>query len=400
MQGLPLDEQTVTNVYIYVCDSLRYDERPPEVCNRGMTVPTIAQGLCTPPSMASLVTGRYPPNHGIEWFGHTLDDTGRSLFDIEGIESGFTSMWDDAALDAVVGSPPKRTLNDVTEPFLIVEHDHGGHVNYPGYRDISPAHMLRDHLTSDTLREQYRAGIGDSVDRFYERLRELARNDLRDETLVIFTSDHGELLDERGGFVGHRLPACPALMEVPTVFMHPALPTGIVEDGYIRHVDVLPSVSQVLTGEPIAGDGNSVIERSPTTPRSYTHVAVRAPPAWRDTTLLSHFDPLYTGSLIWQGSGGHFINNSGRLRSALTAYCEATETTGSLSAHFQASQPLVDRYQAFHRELKGTTVYREPTMSDATAKAFAASIRQGMTIEPPPPVSESTKATLQALGYR
>lgn len=400
MQGFPLDELTVTNVYIYVCDSLRFDERPAEVCKRGVTIPTIAQGLCTPPSMASLVTGRYPPHHGIEWFGHTLDDTVPTLFDIGGMETGFISMWDDAALAAVVGSPSERTLSDATEPFLIVEHDHGGHVNYPDYRDISPAHMLRDHLTSDTLREQYRAGIHDSIDRFHERLRVLAENDLREETLVIFTSDHGELLDERGGFVGHQLPACPALVEVPTVFIHPALPTGLIEDDYIRHVDIFPTVSQLLTGKSVTGDGVSIIDRPTGRPRSYTHVAVRAPPAWRDSMLLSYLDPLYTGSFIWEGTGGYFVNTSGYLRSALTAYCEATEATGSLSAHYHASRPLSDRYQAFHRELTSDTVCRDPTVGRDTAKTFAASIRQGMAVEPPSAVSASTKETLRALGYR
>lgn len=400
MRGLSLDDATITNVYIFVCDSLRFDECPAEVCRRGVTVPTIAQGLCTPPSMASLVTGQYPPRHGVEWFGHTLADTPPSLFDIEDIETGFTSMWDDETLAAVVGSPPDRTLSDVTEPFLLVEHDHGGHVNYPDYRDMSPAQMLRDHVDSKTIRTQYRAGIRDSVNRFQQRLRTLTQSNVLAETLVIFTSDHGELLDERGGFIGHQLPACPTLAEVPTVFMHPALPTGTVADGYLRHVDILPTVSQLLTGEPITGDGSSIIDQSTTTPRSYTHVAVRAPPAWRESAVRSHFDPLYTGSIIWQGTGGYFINNSGRLRCALTAYCEATETTGSLSAHYHASRSLFDRYQAFHRELAGDTTFQDPSLSRTTATTIADTIRQGRTIDTPRSVSESTKTTLRALGYR
>lgn len=395
-----IDDETLTNVYLFVCDSLRLDTLPPSIRQRGLMVPTIAQGLCTPPSLASLVTGRYPPRHGVEWFGQTLDETRSSLFEIEGIETGFTSMWDDAALADVVGTPPVRTLSDVSEPFLLVEHDHGGHVNYPGYRELSPKRMLRDHIDGTTLRDQYQAGVRESVERFHTRLRTLAHKNLLAETLVIFTSDHGEVLDERGGFVGHRLPACPELCEVPTVFIHPALPGGAVEDGYIRHVDLFPSMHRLLTGDAVPADGVSLVDRSTTTPRSYTHVAVRAPASWRDSAVLSYLDPLYTGSIVWQGDGGYFFNESGRLRSALTAYFEAAESTGSLSAHYHANRPLFDRYQAFHGEIRGNTVLREPTISCTTAQDVATTIRQGMTIDDPHSLSAATETTLRALGYR
>lgn len=391
---------TVTNVYLFVCDSLRLDALPERVKERGLTVPTITHGLCTPPSLASLVTGRYPPQHGVEWFGHTLSEPIPSLFDIEGIETGFTSMWDDAALDAVVGNPSTRTLSDITAPFLLIEHDHGGHVNYPGYRELPPKQMLRDHIDVGTVEQHYRSGISESAERFSKRLHQLDEAELLDETLVIFTSDHGELLDERGGFVGHQLPACPELFEVPTVFIHPELPTGTVAEGYIRHVDVEPTIHQLLTDERRSADGVSLVKRPDTTPPSYTHVAVRAPAAWHDSTVLTHFDPLYAGNVVWQGDGGYFCNDSGRLRSALTAYFEAAESTGSLSAHYAPERPLFDRFQAFHRELRGDTVFRDPAMSRTRAAEITAMAHQDKPARAPQALSETTRTALRDLGYR
>ena len=76
----------------------------------------------------------------------------------------------------------------------------------------------------------------------------LLKRDLLDETLVIFASDHGELLGEYGGIVGHGKFTAPEIVYVPTVFIHPDLPRNVnfEDEGVLRHVDLYPTVSDLL----------------------------------------------------------------------------------------------------------------------------------------------------------
>ncbi|TKX83077.1 DUF229 domain-containing protein, partial [Halorubrum sp. SS5] len=84
------------------------------------------------------------------------------------------------------------------------------------------------------LRREYRKGVQASAERFLERIGTLKNRGILDETLVIFLSDHGELLGEYGGFYGHILPATPELVHVPCTFIHPSLPTGESVDQLIQ----------------------------------------------------------------------------------------------------------------------------------------------------------------------
>ena len=67
---------------------------------------------------------------------------------------------------------------------------------------------------------------------------------LAEETLVIYTSDHGELLGEYG-FFGHTHLATPEIVYVPTTFCHPDLEPS-AEPSLLHHVDLLPTVASVL----------------------------------------------------------------------------------------------------------------------------------------------------------
>jgi len=66
-----------------------------------------------------------------------------------------------------------------------------------------------------------------------------------DRTLVIFTSDHGELLGEYGGLTGHVRPPCPELVYVPTVFIHPLIKNKKTEESIMRHVDLYKPMGSI-----------------------------------------------------------------------------------------------------------------------------------------------------------
>jgi arylsulfatase A-like enzyme len=67
---------------------------------------------------------------------------------------------------------------------------------------------------------------------------------LAGETLVVYTSDHGELLGEYG-FFGHTHLATPEIVYVPTTFPHPTLEPS-AESSLLHHVDFLPTVASAL----------------------------------------------------------------------------------------------------------------------------------------------------------
>ncbi|MFC6952955.1 sulfatase-like hydrolase/transferase [Halorubellus litoreus] len=250
--GAALADLSVSNVYIYVGDAVRWDSLPDAVSARGTTVHTIASSIHSPTSFASMVTGRYPPSTGVFSFTDTIGDT-FSLFDLDGYETGFRNsiQEDDSNADPIfdvlnVGRElDDGPLSSVSEPFVVMERGPGGHAPY-GYPELT-AEAYFDRYGSQskvTIRADYERAVSRDAALFQERLDTLAERDLRADTLVIYTSDHGELLGE-GGQLGHNGPVRQELVSVPTVFAHPELDDDTAEELF-RHVDVLPTVLDVL----------------------------------------------------------------------------------------------------------------------------------------------------------
>jgi len=77
-----------------------------------------------------------------------------------------------------------------------------------------------------------------------------------DDTLIIFTSDHGEQLGDnwlygrRGPFNGH--------FHVPLIIRTPSGEPGTVVDAYTEAVDILPTITAALDLDPGAVDGRSL----------------------------------------------------------------------------------------------------------------------------------------------
>jgi Flp pilus assembly protein TadD len=86
-----------------------------------------------------------------------------------------------------------------------------------------------------------------SADRQVGRLLDaLAEQDVLDDTLVVFTSDHGESLGEHGEQT-HAVFIYESTIRVPLIFRHPGtLPAGTVYQGDARGVDLFPTVLSML----------------------------------------------------------------------------------------------------------------------------------------------------------
>jgi arylsulfatase A-like enzyme len=83
---------------------------------------------------------------------------------------------------------------------------------------------------------------------FQEVVDHLSRLGKLDETLIIFTADHGEELFEHGGH-GHGHTLYNELLQVPLIIRHPGLKAGRLSE-IVRLIDVLPTIIDMFALEP------------------------------------------------------------------------------------------------------------------------------------------------------
>jgi len=75
---------------------------------------------------------------------------------------------------------------------------------------------------------------------------QLKQSGLLDNTLVVITADHGEMLGENGGPVGHGWAMTPVLANVPLMIMDPGHPGYRVNDTIGSQVDLMPTILDLL----------------------------------------------------------------------------------------------------------------------------------------------------------
>ncbi|WP_434529989.1 sulfatase-like hydrolase/transferase (plasmid) [Haloarcula sp. NS06] len=103
------------------------------------------------------------------------------------------------------------------------------------------------------------------------------RNEL-EKTLVVFTSDHGELLGDYGGLYDHGAPIVPELINVPLVFAGAGLPHGEQFDGLLSTADIAPTALSAIGSDVSGADGHDLWTSS--LPRS----RVARTEVWKETS--------------------------------------------------------------------------------------------------------------------
>lgn len=99
----------------------------------------------------------------------------------------------------------------------------------------------------DAVRRRYAAGIAHA-----DYLLGRAINALDDDTWIIATADHGELLGEDGLAV-HQFSLREELINVPLIIAHPSLEPTTVDD-LVHHVDIAPTLHDIAAREGFAID--------------------------------------------------------------------------------------------------------------------------------------------------
>lgn len=252
-----LKKQNIKNIAIFVSDSLRWDYTPSSILDMGVSIKTIASSLYTASSFPSMISGLYPTKTGVSTWQDVLPSNLKGLLNLDNYNTSLwcETTWTDlppwqSQIHTILGNPKGISLENIDPPFIYIEDDKGGHCPYgiafSEYRRFDEFFREYGKKGKDELIKQYKKGIEQSAINFKNRLKILEDRNLTENTLVIFTSDHGELLGEYGGLVGHGRPPGPELVYVPTVFIHPSLKPQNISNTIIRHVDLVPTIASIL----------------------------------------------------------------------------------------------------------------------------------------------------------
>jgi arylsulfatase A-like enzyme len=113
-------------------------------------------------------------------------------------------------------------------------------------------------------------------------LRELRGKGLLDETVILFTADHGEAFGEEDLYCTHGEGLGEALLRVPLLLRIPGRRAAVRRD-VVRQIDVLPTLLEVLdvSAPAPASGGESLLRASGDRPVEAAAVNLRLGQSWR-----------------------------------------------------------------------------------------------------------------------
>ena len=237
----------------------------------------ITPSAYTMPSHASIMTGLYPPAHGVRLNGDaalgdaqtTLAETlsaagyrtgafvGAFVLDGRwGLRQGFDHYDDhfqlgpDQRLDlAKVQRPANEVVdaalqwlgNDRSKPFFTWMHFYDAHTPY------EPPEPFRSQFNGKGSHAMYDGEIAFADSQVGRILDWLKKEKLDDDTVVIVTADHGEGLGSHGeGEHGYYI--YDYAVRVPLIIRGPGVPNGRVSS-QVRTIDIFPTVRDLVAGK-------------------------------------------------------------------------------------------------------------------------------------------------------
>lgn len=391
-----LSSLSLKNAYIYVGDAVRWDHCPTEVRERGRAVETIAASINSPTSFPSLVTGRFPPNHGVFSFTQQIPDSIHRLFDLNHQTRFVNSIQGDPQADdpiySVLGvDKPADTnpLSGLSEPFALMERGPGGHAPYANFEGDAGDYFAARGTDLGRIRAEYRTSVERDAVLFRKRLEALEERGVLEDTIVIYTSDHGELLGE-GGMLGHNAPMRPELVRVPTVFVTPTLGNGDTAwsngEGVFRHVDLLPTLYELLGIEAAGMDG-----------RSLTSGLADGPAAtFMDDTSFPDRFPIFEGRLAYEGA---FDADGGVVFARSSLSERLARLTGKIVGGTKKSFLRRHMKSATGSYVAGDRTYGAPGFTEAQASDSIDVARKNTVDAESVDLSDAAYNQLQELGY-
>lgn len=323
------------NVLVYVSDALRVDHLGcygarflntrtiDDVAAGGVRFDqAISAAPWTAPSTTSLVTGLYAHHHGYLHWDAELDPTIETVFrafSAHGYEVAsfvFDTNYLFKELPEANVAGTSESLDGVVDwlrenrhgPFFLYVHSWATHMPYDILHSerqdwLAAKQEVIDGIQSDSasaleaLREAYRQAVErQSEVLFASLLEELEALGLREETVLAFTSDHGESWGERfaakgdvkGVYHMHGATLYDEIVHLPLILSAPGRVEPAVVASQVRSVDLVPTLLE-LAGLPAREiDGESLLDVDGDRPAviagtdmgALTKLAVRVPP-WK-----------------------------------------------------------------------------------------------------------------------
>jgi hypothetical protein len=280
-------------------------------------------------------------------------------------------------------------LGEISSPFVLIERGPGGHAPYGDYDGTASQYFLdRSDTDTEMLRADYARSIERDAELFEQRLETLRDRELLENTLVIYTSDHGEILGENGT-LGHNGPMRPELVYVPTVFIHPELEQFREQNGSIHHVDILPTVSDVLKrGEEYVSkmDGDSILSGVTDEPR----------PCFWSNTFFPESVPILSGNMeytgVWDLNGGYVFTKT-NIPNRLSVL------GGKLVRSSKRTYMRRNLGTCLRTYLRGSTTYGHPRFSQTDAKRVLEEASENSMSTTESALSDEGRQHLEDLGY-
>jgi len=268
----------------------------------------------TLPSHVSIFTGAYPRSHGAISNGSILGGeypvlaelmwkqdyltgafvSSHNLMESCGLERGFDSYWSlhDKFSVPHIGSfyrDPVDPVTDVTIEWmkkygessffcwLQWSHPHRPYSPPAGYaagagnasRSIPYAGDERRVLSADEVEQVIGLYDGEvkfadeQVGRIVDQLDSLG---LLDQTIIVLTSDHGEILNDRGSYFGSEIDLydetilVPLIVYIPSAYLPSSEAAPSRVESFVSTLDIMPTVLEILALEPPAGlEGRSLL---------------------------------------------------------------------------------------------------------------------------------------------
>ncbi len=328
------------NAIVYVSDALRVDHLGcygarfvntrtiDELAAGGLRFDqAISAAPWTAPSMTSMVTGLYPHHHGyLHWDAELAAGTETlfAAFADGGYEVG-TFVFDrnylfkDIAEANVLGTSEKLDgamawlRGSRSKPFLLFVHNWATHMPYDilhserkdwlaAKQEVIEGIQADSASALEATREAYREAVERQSETLVASLLdELERLGLREQTVLVFLSDHGESWGERfldkhevkGVYHMHGATVYDEVVRVPLILSAPARLDSASVYSQVRSVDVMPTLLDLagisapeLDGESllplVAGreEGDRVAFVAGTDMGALSKLAVRLPP-WK-----------------------------------------------------------------------------------------------------------------------
>jgi choline-sulfatase len=315
------------NVVVITVDALRFDPLAPDAPDRAdfprlvklldesvFFTRAVAPASGTDVSLGTLLTGRFDPFQVVDstlpeairglgrhtasampsevlrhvgevMLGRGIDRVRKVYTDWEREDVGDHISSDDITREAI-----KSIRSAAGKPFFVWAHYFDVHEHH----QIEPtAELARSvHPGGSPAVHRYRAmllavdrGIGGLLD-------ELDKRQLRDDTIVVFASDHGESLKEDPRLLDtHGIVAYAPLVRIPLAFRVPGVPGGRRIDP-VSLVDIAPTLLDLLCAPQAMGrlDGTSLV------PALLDGPAELRPP--RDRALVSHEEQQWS-VVVW-----------------------------------------------------------------------------------------------------